>query len=545
MNAGRSENRAARWVMVIGAGVYILLTYGLVFFGTQNVDEGYYHLIARQTARGDLPYRDYIYVQTPLYPLVYGAAFALFGDSFAFARGLSGFLGLIAFLLCVLTARRIGGDSAGAATAALIVSQPFTLYFLMIVKLYALAGLSVTAAIWFLCSRFSPLTRYTAASICLALGAATRLTLAPAVPLVIILAAIRTRRPFVVIAATLSATFVLGILILPFYLLTPDVFIYDVFTYHLEKEDFSLIRQISHRLDTLFQLSNLYFFPLTILTGAILLRIRRSWRRDAGMPRMLAGEGDAAVLLAGVIAFHFTAQAPYIYRYLAMLAPPLMTLVGVEAVRIRNRLPEPLGKGMVWLFFGACLLTLIARGRADFSFIDGGAFVQLKRVSAQVQAVSPPDKPILTFNNSVAVEAEREVVRGDEMNVLTYDPAWPRERCEKFVILNQDMLESLIRDRTFGAILVTRYSFLGNFPRFFNPGETGARPGVMRAIEHSYSKLTVFRSFGYLGENADLYIPTRTRSRDADRPGEITFAPDGESIPVGPEAQERQAGHDE
>lgn len=505
-----TPHNPSRRIMLLCALLYIVLTFALIFFGKENVDEGYYQIVARQTSLGDLPYRDYIYVQTPLFPIVYGMAFKLFGTSFAFARGFSGFLGFIAFLVCVITARRLGGDQAGAVTAALIVCQPFTLYFLMIIKLYALTGLCVALAVFFLCSQY-PL-RFPAAAACLALGTATRMTLAPTIPLIIAIAAFRSRSVrMTLLTATVCIILLTGIL-LPFFLLAPETFLYDVFTYHFEKESFSLLRQISHRLDSLFKLSNIYFLPLLLFFSTTLYRFRFRTDPSALPEARHPGERDAGLVLLIIILFHFTAQAPYIYRYLAMLAPAVCILIGTETARFRSLIPTHLKapiNGMIW---GACLLTLIARGHVDFSFRDGGAFVQLSRVAARIKSLVPPEKPILTFNNSVAVEANREVVRGDEMNVLTYDPAWPRERCEKFVILNLEMLESLIQSRTFGAILMTPYSFLGNFPRFFNPGEIGARPRILKAIEENYMQLTEFKGFGYLGEDATLLIPVRSRS---------------------------------
>ncbi|HPQ42388.1 MAG TPA: hypothetical protein PLV45_18595 [bacterium] len=126
--------------------------------------------------------------------------------------------------------------------------------------------------------------------------------------------------------------------------------------------------------------------------------------------------------------------------------------------------------------------------------------------------LTSPGDEILTFNNSVAVEADRPVLPGDEMNVLTYDPAWTRERCEQFHVLNVDMLEQALETERLRAVLVTRFSFIGNFPTFYNPSEVGARPRIMSALEKHYHKINTFPGFGYMGEAADLYIPVSRRS---------------------------------
>ncbi|MBN2054386.1 hypothetical protein JW905_05665, partial [bacterium] len=61
--------------------------------------------------------------------------------------------------------------------------------------------------------------------------------------------------------------------------------------------------------------------------------------------------------------------------------------------------------------------------------------------------------------------------------------------------------------KKFGAILVTGHSFIGNFPVLYNPGEEGARPSMMRAIEESYMLYRKYPSFGYFDRDLDMYVP--------------------------------------
>jgi hypothetical protein len=156
-------------------------------------------------------------------------------------------------------------------------------------------------------------------------------------------------------------------------------------------------------------------------------------------------------------------------------------------------------------------------GQWELSFSRPNPMAQLKGIATEISVVTAPGDEILTFNNSVAVEAGRNVLPGDEMNVLTYDPAWPRERCETFHVLNVDMLEEAIKTSRLRAILLTRYSFIGNFPTFYNPGETGARPRIMAAIEQHYHRINTFPGFGYMGEDADLYLPVTKRESSPEK----------------------------
>lgn len=499
--------------MVATGGAYILIAMIMVFWGNHNVDEGYYHLIAKLTAEGALPYRDYFCVQTPVYPFVYGAMFKIFGSSLIMARSLSMVLGLMSFLLSVRIARNLLGANAGLAAAALILVQPFTVYFLTIVKLYALTSLLLTILVYFLTSKLQPVPRYTLAAATAALAVCTRLTVLPALPLVVLIAFMRPRgmeRIKAGLAALVAGIVVTSAVMLPFQILSPETFQYGVFGYHLDKEGFSLIRQISHRLDVIFRLSLLYSTAGIVMVMSVLVRLQQRFageRQGHDALEWPPGAIDAAWVIAGVILFHFTSEMPYGHRYLAMMLPPLAAVLGPEFIRLirladRHHFPAPILLGLA-----ACGTMFVGTGQPETRLTNPGPVAQLRQVSSEIAMLTRPDDEILTFNNSVAVEAGRRVLPGDEMNVLTYDPEWDAERCGKFHVLNVDMLEKALETGRVRAALITEFSFIGNFPTFYNPGEIGARPRIMYALEKHYRRVRTFPGFGYLGEDAELYLP--------------------------------------
>lgn len=497
-------------VFLMGCGVsYCVLAYVMIFFGELHVDEGYYHLIAHLTSAGKMPYRDYFYVQTPLYPYVYGFVFRILGSGFEAARGFSAVLGLSSLLLAARIARRREGVRGAAAAAGLIVCQPFTIYYLTIVKLYALAALALVLAVLFLDAESKPERRYPAAAFWLAVATGIRLTVAPALGAVVILALIRTRRLKPAVLAALTAALTLAAIIIPFYLAAGDTITYDLVRYHFQKEAFSIARQVLHKLDTCFHLAKLYFLMGCLALASVAFRWLSRKNNPGDIDPVPLSSRDSAWVLSVVALVHFASQAPYVYRYLAMLVPAVAAILGAEIVRLErfmNRSGRKMQPG--WVFGMACVMTLAGRGGEDLGDLTGGgAMMYLKSVSAQMEMMTSPEKPILTFNNSIAVEAGREVMRGDEMNVLSYHPDWTEQRCIQYAVLNADMLERQINRERFGAILVTEYSFLGNFPTFYNPGETGARPRIMSAVEMHYIRIGTFPGFGYLGEDAHLYIP--------------------------------------
>lgn len=512
-------NKKISVLLIACGGLYSIMSLIMVFYGRHHVDEGYYHLIAALTARGKLPYRDYFYVQTPLYPFIYGLLFKLFGTSFAVARGCSTLFGFLTFLAAVGTARNIKGSAAAGITASLILVQPFTIYYLTIVKLYAVTAWMLVILVFILTSGMSARWRYALAAMIAAFALGIRFTVMPALPLVIAVAAFRTKgieRVKTVAVAAAAGAFVLAAVLLPFWLASPETFGYSILGYHFDKEGFSLLRQITHRMDVVFRLSSLYPIFGVLLLVSIMTRfaMRIGMARQEGpvVERWSAGAVDAAWVIGGVILFHFTSQVPYVHRYLAMTIPAVAALAGPEVVRLAGLLKPgyKVCPGLTWMLI--CALVFVAMNKSETVFQEPNPVAQLRMIASGIEMLTAPDDDILTFNNSIAVEAGRNVLPGDEMNVLTYHPGWTREKCERFKVLNVEMLKEALERGRLRAVLITTYSFIGNFPTFYNPGETGARPEIIYALEKHYFRVRVFPGFGYLGEDAELYLPVHKKN---------------------------------
>ena len=339
----------------------------------------------------------------------------------------------------------------------------------------------------------------------LSLGVATRISVLPGLIAVIALSVYRTRKITNGLICVLIAGITLLGICLPFYQLSPDTFFYDIWGYHFDKESFGFARQIMHRINAVVMLSRLYFI---VMFGCVIIGLEKWSTPHRKTSKHKTNIQDGAWIVGLIILGHFTSQAPYIHRYMTMLIPAVAAVLAPELVKMERRLIFHRFSGAWgWVFVLSCIMTLVSRGAENINTNQGGAYAYLMEVSDYVAKSTPEDKPILTFNNSVAVEAGRRTLDGDEMNVLTYHPLWDEKRCHQFKIMNVEMLKRQIQDQALGGILVTKYSFLGNFPTFYNPGERGARPVIMSAIKDRYMKIKTFPQFGYLGECADFYVP--------------------------------------
>jgi hypothetical protein len=91
------------------------------------------------------------------------------------------------------------------------------------------------------------------------------------------------------------------------------------------------------------------------------------------------------------------------------------------------------------------------------------------------------------------------------MNAVTYAPDWNPRRCRQFGILHVDEMLAALESGRVTACLITDDSFIGNFPRFYNPGERGIRSDVMAIIEHRFDLVRTYPGLGYFGRDAYLY----------------------------------------
>ena len=88
MSEASTHPTPARRALLVGA-VFVSLSAVFVSLGLVRLvvrDEGFYLLAADLVMRGERPYLDFFYPQTPLLPYLYGAWLRLFGHTWVAAR---------------------------------------------------------------------------------------------------------------------------------------------------------------------------------------------------------------------------------------------------------------------------------------------------------------------------------------------------------------------------------------------------------------------------------------------------------------------------
>lgn len=454
---------AVLFALVLGAANILL--------GDLNQDEGWYLYAAREVSEGRLPFRDFAFTQGPMMPLVY-SLFASVVNEFGVAGGrvVTWLIGLVATLLAVNTARRLGGRAAAVITFTLIGLNVYQSYFTSVVKTYALCAL-------FLCAAMYALTRWTesrrapwifGAGVALALAAGTRISSGVMLPLVGLWLLFQTARfgKWSWLWFGLGGGVTLIGIFVPFYLVAPEGFVFGLFEYHTLREGGSLVFKGGF----ISRLIQAYFVAAALV---VFMAAAKVWRPFKGVDSGYH-QSDSFQLIRllwfGVIAMsvvHIAAPFPY-DDYQVPVYPVLVVALAVSwsyALRAWSALGfrwQPVGdpsdpaftKWFVWSLVIVCAAASISspinqdwkiagRDRIWWKIKPVPSLTLLRDVANDIRQADQSGE-LLTHDTYLAVEAGLKVPRGWEMGPFSYFPDLSDERAAALHLTNRrSMLETL------------------------------------------------------------------------------------------------------
>ena len=155
LGADTPDTRPEPWLRIATIAAVVVaavVAAAFVVVGRVNADEGWYLYAARLAWRGDLPYADFAFTQTPLVPYVYGGVQSV-ASSLVLGRVVSVLFATAGIVLAVRVAWRLAGDRAALFVAVLCAAYPAGLYNLALSKTYALVLLSFAASAALLTSK--------------------------------------------------------------------------------------------------------------------------------------------------------------------------------------------------------------------------------------------------------------------------------------------------------------------------------------------------------------------------------------------------------
>jgi hypothetical protein len=450
-----------RGLTLVSVFVYLFWSVLYVWMGQINMDEGWYLYASKLVYAGFLPYRDFAYTQTPLLPYVYGLPFLL-QSSILTGRLTSLAFSIFALLVFLRVARRYGGDPAVALTAWLLATFTYGLYFVAIVKTYALVMLLVAGTLWALTVRPRHQWNYLAAAFCATLAAAARLSAsALAVPVLVycLWAAKRSRVRWSI--GAMVAGIAIGFTIL--FAQNPQATEWNLLGHHLAKwGDATLAEKLAeiiwYRVPNWLNFYLPYVLLIVALTGSYLIaRDRRVVGRfhvqPVVLPLLVYGLG---LTLFG--ATHFVTGGWFLEYFVPPMIGglPLLAIVAARVLtvwRTQRRARLLLSAALLLL----PILAVIQYGLLNLDLSGGQTPLQeIAEVAAFVTQNSTRDDQIMALESLwVAIDSNRSVPPDMAMALFSLQPL-DRQTAVKFHLVNCAMVVDRIANQKFRIIIISK-----------------------------------------------------------------------------------------
>lgn len=384
-----------------------------------ETDEGFYAAAARAAVSGLVPYRDFPFNQTHVYPYLHGALIWVGGFGLLIHRAVSA-LYVLGGIVVIARGRTFG--HVFAATA-LVASAHFVARSVLGQSFPMAALFLLLAAVAFLKGRVWALALFGA----LAIGA--KLTVLPAVAILWGVQFWRDRRPLSA-AAPVAA---LVLLFAPVVLADPKAWWFWNVGYHLGLEAID------------FRSASAYRDHLVMAPAVLALTLVALWVSMQSEDRARL-RSAYAVVAAGAFAWIIQLPLRSTQGEYAVLFLPVAALGAAELLR-----------GVAWRPRQRVLvmLALITSLFPDPPERDPRVHEELRAASDALRASVPPSQQVLTPVPIVALQSGHPLVRGCEMGPFNVTEELSEERAARLHLLTPARLVALSEDPMVGAVVLT------------------------------------------------------------------------------------------
>jgi hypothetical protein len=485
------------------------------YFARVEKDEGFYVYAFRLIADGQLPYRDFSYIESPALPYYYTGILKLPGITLRSVRLLSALTGWIGLLILTRCAYQAGGRVAAAVTALLLGANPYLAEYFARDVTYPLITLLLALALWVELSLGTTAGRTAAQAGLLALAGAAKASVGLVAVIWLGLLLWRRRRDRGAVLLGFGAfAVVLLACVAPFMLAAPAAFWFNVVTVPLHRGSLFPFMRLADPLDQWLEFGwgqrilgarTAILWNLPLAATAALCLTRRAPRTKSGGGVLGEITWPVAASLGAGILFHLLVPSPAYPNYCFLLLPTAGLLVALRYARQAGGVE--LGAAKTW---GLALPVILGALQllAGVSPSDVGLAIGTWRHGPQrelaelVGRIVPPDGRLLTDYLPVAVDANRLVVPGNEGGRSSLIPDLPEDQARAFHFLNRKtFLEALTQRQAQGVVLteqLTQQSF-DSVPGFLEAVDSAlARNYELErefppSVYFDYGRIRVFR----------------------------------------------------
>lgn len=487
--------------------LFILAGTYYIYYSRPFLDAGFYLNSCREVYLGNMPYRDFFFVQGPVYPYVYGTLLQLCGGpSLIAARFISIFFGLLTVAIAVWTAHRRGNQTAAIITLLALTTVPYQAYFFISIKLYALTAFFFTSAIALFASRLPIKIRHSLGLLLMVLAASTRLTLVPlafiAAGYIIIDSMKLTRKiPWqALLAACVAATSLAG----PFLLADAEAMLYNLIGIHTSAAAGPYLFSFTKQLKVLAKL--VIFYPVLSIAGLFLLYQITSSRSLKHFQRL---DWFILTCLGVITGVHLTANW-FSMGYQSPVMPVTATIIAILTSRYLSS--DHIPRVVVIPVLIAIATTWFLSWQKPVWSPEAPVTRSLAFTTEVIDRFIPEDGNLAGCSGIFALEADRTHALAFGGAPFTYSPDWSTSNCLRYGAMNNEMILEKLEHKAIDGVLLEPDSFAVGFPGFY-PVEAHRQHEIFEALEHHYKKAANLRSLGSAELNLSLYIPIKESSK--------------------------------
>jgi hypothetical protein len=545
---------------VVAVVLSVLLSAANLFLGDLNQDEGWYLYAARLVSDGNLLYRDFMFTQGPVMPMVYGLLYPVVEKlGVAGGRLITAFFGLatagLAFWLAMRSAKRFR-IAAGLFSLLFVGVNVYQSYFTTIVKTYGVCAFFLTAG--FVALSFADRKRGASGAFwggfLLALAACTRLSAGIALPIAGVWLIVNRKKVYPYghgvdvpafsfhpsyfrflpawLAFGLGGGLVLLALLGIFWVQAPENTQFALFGYHAGRSPGGLVQWAALKAGFVSRFVQGYFlFAMGCVIAFVFRKHHRHVReadpavwdvqphliellRQANDEETPFSHGFISLLWLtglGITLVHFTAPFPYDdYQVIAM--PVLMVALGATLAPCCSE---------KWLERTAVVLLLVStasafsspinqswlisgRDRIWWTFKKTPDLIALRQAGQMIREQLDESDLLLTQDTYLAIEANANVPRGLEMGPFSYYPELSREEARKFNLLNEEMFTELLKSCEAPVAAISGYGLTIACPEI-SELSTEHQQRLRGALESAYQKTDEIESFGQAHTTLEIF----------------------------------------
>ncbi|MBX7144183.1 MAG: glycosyltransferase family 39 protein [Oligoflexia bacterium] len=406
-------SRCADLVAFAAAIICVLPLIALAFTQGVDGDEGYYALAGKLVLEGKVPYLDFLYPQTPLFPLLLSYWFKIFGVSWVSGRAFSSAVIILLAFVLYDHVRRQHGRCCGVLATLLLGFNSLASPWFMVVKSYGISAFllflgyvammrSLRRSSWRLAFSSGVLLLMSAGCRLLCLGAAPAFVWC-----------FWKRGSGKLLKRFVQGCLVGAIPILLVFLRDPRLFLFNNVGYHLLRSNHGFFSGLGRKLEVTAQLFGLSganrLAGLQVLLVAGMISAAWWWNRRKGRAT------HPAIMVTGLLLLVNLLPTPNFTQYFCIVVP--FAIVGiitfVAELLERAQVTGSWARSGISSLVGAIALGLYFLA-PPFSMNQIASLESVSAVTASVNENADSNETVLSFWPGFLLEANAQPQAGFE-----------------------------------------------------------------------------------------------------------------------------------